>query len=178
MAFLYHAIPDNFRGTTIYPLNQMKNVYPDVYEERVKLYAWRKQVMEQRVYPLDCLWNDCVFMMAADPIEVNRTMRNLGFKGKFPRRFWQIDPGLLEVARTTIYNFGHFKLSPPEDFLPFSVEGLDEYAVVPRRTIEYWRSKIEERAPTLMLYLYIPHILYKGTIETADLAVIEIEESL
>ena len=38
MRMLYHRLPDNFIGDTLYPLSQLKHVLPDVYAEQVKKY--------------------------------------------------------------------------------------------------------------------------------------------
>jgi len=41
--YLYHRVDPELKGTTLYPLNQLKNIYPDVYERHVKKYAGRGQ---------------------------------------------------------------------------------------------------------------------------------------
>ena len=39
MEFLYHRVPVNMEGSILYPLNQLKNLHPDIYVEHVKKYA-------------------------------------------------------------------------------------------------------------------------------------------
>ncbi len=174
-SFVYHAVPRNFQGTTIYPLNQLKNVYPTIYTERVKAYSWRPEVMEQPVHPLNCFWNDCIFLTATPPQLVKQELYKIDPGHQFPSKFWKIDAHTLEPQNTTIYNFAtNVRPHPAQDFLPYNPGNLEEYTQVPSRTIEYWQQCIYEGRKRMLLYLYIPHIMYKGTINTRELEIVEV----
>lgn len=173
--FVYHAVPKGFRGDTIYPLSQLKDVYPDIYADRIKSYDWRPQVMEQKVYPLDCQWNDCVFLVATPPAEIKQALQQLRPATRFPSQFWKIDATLLDPAHTTIYTFDSMaKPIPPEDFAPYNATNIKQFARVPQRTIDYWRECAQEGGERMLLYMYIPHIMYRGAIDTSDLEVVEV----
>jgi hypothetical protein len=173
--FLYHQIPDDFRGQTIYSLNQLQSVYPDLYKEKISKYAWRPEIMEQPVYPLDCVWNDCIFMVAVPPWIIKQKLHEVSPATKFPHRFWQIDPGQLEARKATIYTFEHAtRPHPPADFVPYDPDSLGQWSTIPDKTTDYWRQCIDEQNSRLLLYMYIPHILYRGSIDISAAKIIEV----
>lgn len=49
--FVYHRVPENLRGTVLYPLNMLKDVFPDIYTETVRKYEGREHVLETRIPP-------------------------------------------------------------------------------------------------------------------------------
>jgi hypothetical protein len=53
---LYHRVPDALIGSILYPLNQLKTIYPDLYAREVSRYDSRKRVLQMRIPLLDCLW--------------------------------------------------------------------------------------------------------------------------
>ena len=57
MVYLYHRVPENLIGETLYPLNELKTLYPDVYAEHVKKYEGREEKMDRRrgCYRI-CVW--------------------------------------------------------------------------------------------------------------------------
>ena len=60
MPFVYHIRSADFRGTTLYPLNRLRDRYPDVYEAQRAKYRGREWLLEARVPLLDVLWNDVI----------------------------------------------------------------------------------------------------------------------
>ena len=68
MNYLYHRVPDNFQGTTLYPLNDLKDILPDIYTRHISKYEGRAHIVERHI-PIfdDCLWNDVVFLSAVEP---------------------------------------------------------------------------------------------------------------
>lgn len=60
---LYHMKPFDMRGDVLYPLNAMKDIYPDIYEKQIAKYddhPSRKKLPLRRIPKLDCLWNDVI----------------------------------------------------------------------------------------------------------------------
>jgi hypothetical protein len=62
----YHILKDNFTGDIIYPLNQLKDIYPDHYTREIKKYEGREKLMDVRNPILNCLWNDVVQFTCLD----------------------------------------------------------------------------------------------------------------
>ena len=75
----------------MYPLNQLKNIYPKVYASRVKNYAGRKWLMGMRFPLLDCLWNDVLHFSPVHPAKIHEVR----VAAEFPRRaraYFEVNP--------------------------------------------------------------------------------------
>ena len=78
MAHLYHLCADDFRGTSLLPLNALRRTHPDVYErERVK-WNGRESVLEWQVPHLGVPWADTVNLSSIDPVHLISARRRLG----------------------------------------------------------------------------------------------------
>ena len=53
--YLYHRVPADLKGHTLYPLNQLKTVYPSLYVAKAASYQDREAVMQARLPILGCL---------------------------------------------------------------------------------------------------------------------------
>ena len=65
--FVYHMIARDFRGTVLYPLNRLAEVYPEMYAREAPKYAGRESVISYRVPHLDAPWADTVNLSTLDP---------------------------------------------------------------------------------------------------------------
>ena len=55
---IYHLVPRELRGTLLYPLNQLKSVFPDLAAQHFTKYYDRADLPSTPIPPLQCLWND------------------------------------------------------------------------------------------------------------------------
>jgi|TARA_B100001964_G_C13930059_1_gene464148 hypothetical protein len=176
MQYLYHRVPPNMDSSTLYPLNKLKNTNPAIYAERIKKYKGREFVMEQRIPTLDCLWNDVIHLSAVHPQKIENELKKFGsaLRG---RKFFQIDPNLLEPKNTTVYLFKQTDSKDkfvPENWTEYNPNDLEKYNKPSNKTIDYYKRTLAEGERPL-LWLFIPHILYKGSIDTSKLKIIEVE---
>ena len=171
MTYLYHRVPRNLQGDTLHPLNEMKVLLPDVYKEATKKYEGREQVMEQVIPHLECKWNDVLHMSAVHPREIEKALGELGIEMK-GRDFYEIDPQLLEKEKTIVYLYTSWKgvdtLKQKDQFVPFEIQDIEKYSVLPQVTKEYYKRMTAEGGKLLFWHL-VPHILYKGTLKISDL---------
>ena len=58
-----------------------------------------------------------------------------------------------------------------KEYEPFDPAQMDIYRSVPDATIEYYKQKKAEGVRPLLFHL-VPHILYKGSIETKGLEIV------
>lgn len=58
-----------------------------------------------------------------------------------------------------------------KEYERFNISRMDVYRTVPKETIEYYKQKKAENMRPLLFHL-VPHILYKGTIDTLGLEVV------
>jgi len=172
MPFLYHAVPEGMAGTVLYPLNVLKAKMPDVFDVQAKKYAGREFVMEYRIPILDCLWNDVLHFAAVHPRDVKKALMDAGRKEAIEQRYFEIDPHALDPASTVVYLYPDREKSP-SDFVPYDPERVAEYSKLPDATASYYADKIAKGERPL-LYVRVPHILFKGSLETSGIRVISV----
>lgn len=51
--FVYHQVAPDFRGTVLYPLNDLAIAHPDVHAREAQKYAGRESVVAYRVPHVD-----------------------------------------------------------------------------------------------------------------------------
>ncbi len=177
-AFVYHRVVENMRGTILYPLNQLKTIFPDVYAEHVKKYEGREHVLETRIpAPLDCLWNDALHFTAVHPMVLFRNLESAGFDAKELawKRWFKIPITFFDPAHTIVCLYRRDIRIVPDarDFQPYISGKIGEYATVPPDTIEYYKEQFKLGKRPLFFH-HVPHILFKGTIETRGLETVEL----
>jgi hypothetical protein len=173
--YVYHRVPRNLRGSILYPLNGMREIFPDLYRDLRKNYASREDIAALRIPPLGyCLWNDVLHLSPVHPERIKDALTAAGHElPEAWRRYFQIDARLLEPSTTVVYRLstflwsGHFNVAEASeeigrDCLPFSVETLDLFTEVPAAAREYYASVVQGSG--IALFLGIPHVLHQGVI--------------
>ncbi len=173
--YLYHRVPANMKGDILYPLNALKDMNSDVYLSTVKKYYGRKHIMEQLIPVLECKWNDVLFFSAVKPVDLKQTLAEAGGEPK-EMKFYQIDPLLLDPKQTIIYLFKHTSRRIDakmkiENFAEYDPHDLEKYSALSQFTKDYFKKEFSDgRRP--LLFLGVPHILYKGSIDISGLPII------
>jgi len=135
MNYLYHMIPSNLEDETLYPLNQLKTVKPNIYEKAVQKYKGREILLKREIALLNCLWNDVLHFSPVPPSNIFAALdETLGRKWlKKPRRFFKVNPTKMgfNSENTVIYlnsprAKGDFHV-PPTDYIPFKANLLSQY---------------------------------------------------
>jgi hypothetical protein len=181
MQYLYHHLPSDLKGTTLYPLNELKSKFPDIYENELSKYAGRENITQQHIPLFDnCLWNDVIFMTALNPQELFNERRRAGWGSTAPQLYLKIDPRTLDPTKLGVFLF---KLkegsvnSPLEtnDFTAYNYDELKTHAIIPQATKDYFKYEFDKGERRIKLfYRYIPHILYKGTIDISNSEIITV----
>ena len=162
-------------GAILYPLNELKDIYPELYRENVGRYVGREEVMEQRIPPLNCMWNDVLHLSAVHPTTIDKELAAHG-RHLRAKEFYEIDPFTLDPKNTIVYLN---QWSSPEErlsadsFLGYDPHNIATYDIFPDSTREYYAEKIALGEYPL-LWHGIPHILYKGRIDIKDATVIDL----
>lgn len=176
MTYLYHRVHPDMQGHTLFPLNQLKDKYPEIYETRKEKYEGREYLLELEIEPLHCLWNDVLFLSPVHPEKIKSALMEAGRKEAFEHQYYQIDIHTLDKENIAVYSYlnivKNLSLSPG-DYVEFSPEAIAEYNYVPETTKQYFRDTYEQGGKPL-LYAGIPHILYKGTIDISDVPIVSV----
>lgn len=171
MYYVYHGVPEHIKGTKLIPLNQMHQLYPDLRKKYLEKYKGREQILERRIPLLDCSWNDVVQFLPLHPQKVFQLQQELGIISKIPPyQFYEIAAGSLDPSKTVIF----LKTAPGEENTV--VKWLDDVDLatiqdIPYATIEYFESVVGTGGLPFN-YQFIPHILYKGTLDISNTPII------
>ena len=174
MNYLYHRMPLNMQGDTLYPLNTLKDKWPEIYKEEITKYESREPLLARQIPQLKCLWNDVIHLTAVDPKVLYTELKDVGFNPP-PRKFYIIDPYDLEPEATIIYLNQHLKKGPlaEEDVAVYNPASLEQYSHFPTHTKNYYKESFSKGEKPL-LYHGIPHILYKGSINITKYPLVEV----
>jgi hypothetical protein len=180
--YLYHMVPKNMKGDILHPLNSLEKDHKEIYDEHVKKYENREAVMDLKVHPLECSWNDVIHLSAVPPEEIKKALEDAyekyGFKKETLEKmsFYKIDPDLLEKENTTIFlnqNIEPGYIPEQEDFISYDSSELKNHSVFPESTKKHYQEEVSKRNRPA-LFVGIPHIFHKGSINISDFPVITV----
>lgn len=175
---LYHRARTGLVGTELYPLNQLADRFPDLYQKRQDEYGSRLDITCMKVPILDCLWGDVLFLSPIHPEKICKLRVDTGYP-QVTRTFFVVDPDQCGITsenavifRHELYEPGQMAL-PRSDIVPFGREVIGEYSEIPEKSIAYYRDSFSQGKRPLV-YLYMPQVLFRGTLSFVDLPVIEV----
>ena len=160
-------------GTVLYPLNILKETHPEIYKEHVKKYDERRHLLTAEIPMLNCLWNDVLHLTAVAPNELKENLAKADLH--YESMSWFKIPAemiLGEKSIAFIYNKNNDAIQNIKEYEKFDTARMEIYRAVPPETIEYYKKKKAEGGRPLLFHL-VPHILYKGNIDTADFEIIK-----
>lgn len=175
MDYLYHGAPDNLKGNMLFPLNELKDIFPEIYTENVKKYVGREEIMSQKVPYLNCLWNDVLHLSAVHPAEIKAELARHGKEIKH-NRFFQIDPFSLESEKTIIYLYRHTRQEEKlnkDNFALYNPHEVSKYRVFPDETKKYYEEVLSVGDRPL-LWHRVPHFLYRGRIDISGVGILDV----
>src|SRR5437773_679371 len=105
MDWLYHRVPDDMKGTTLYPLHRLAKIHADSYKREVQKYSMRKRLLDEKITPLNCRWNDAIHMTAVNPDVLKKTLVEAGWIAGRPLKFFKIDSNKLNAADLVVCLF-------------------------------------------------------------------------
>ncbi len=176
MIYLYHSVPKNLQGNVLYPLNTLKEKYPNIYEQQISKYLGREHITQQKIPILNCLWNDVLHFSAVNPKEIKQALIEAGRNPDFTMSYYQVKPKLLEPKNTIIYLYAQTNNKDKMNggnFAPYNPNEIARFSVIQQATKDYYKEMIGKNENPL-LYHKIPHILYKGTLDITNLSIISV----
>lgn len=170
MQYLYHAVPGDLKDDKLYPLNTLKEKHPDLYTAKNAKYEGREEVTQQSIPLLDCLWNDVIFLTAVHPQTLLDAYRKAGGNVDHSLQYFQIDVDSLQKENlvVAIYTGDAYQ----KTYELYNADNIKEYSTIPDRTIDYFVEQLQQGQLPLY-YAYIPHVIYKGAIDTKGLHIVE-----
>lgn len=173
---VYHRVPEHLRGTTLYPLNQLRRIFPDLAVGYTQKYVGREALCERRIPRLDCRWNDVLMLSPVHPVKLQAALSEAGFS-RFPTRWFAVDVALLSPSATVVYVPPK---QPPADFaireddvVAFDPALLDAYGEVSERQRRHYEQAKTAGTARPLLFSGTPHVLFNGTLSLDQLHIIE-----
>lgn len=158
------------RGQVLYPLSQMKDKWPDLFETHMGRYAGRPELSELRIPVLNCGWHDVIFFSAVHPQVMRNALREA--KIEWPvMKSYRISASALRADRTAVL-LGAATHGYEFEYEAYRPEDMDMYKEIPPRVIEYYRA-CSARGERPFLFHGITQILYRGTLNIAGLQIEE-----
>lgn len=166
MNYVYHRIPADMKGDILYPLNVLKNIYPEMFEKEAGKYEGREHIMTDVIPVLNCFWNDVLHFSPVHPKKIHVALSELG--KDFHAGYFQVPAEIFAPEKTIFYLNGEIPKMDPRNWLSYESSLVSKYTEMPELTKNYYRE-ILEKGEQPLLYAKIPHILYKGSIDTKNL---------
>ena len=175
---IYHIVPPRVEGLHLMPLNDLKTALPEVYRQHAAKYVGREELMSQIIPHIDCSWNDVLQFSPVHPEQIRDALLKVGF-GWRPLLTFEIDPEKagMNSNNTVIFKHrvrakGDFSLNS-EEIVPFNADNLARFQQLPQATREHFQQA-KESSEVPMLFLWVPHVLFKGQLPVEKLKIIEI----
>lgn len=170
---LYHLKPRKMRGEKLYPLNQLRIVAPDIYEQEELKYRDYARLREVFIPPLACYWGDVIFMVAVPPSEIKGAYIEAGGSEGLTLHYYAIDVATLDLKALAVLMMDEEGVSSESEFLRRMEQGegfaayedmlWKSYSTLPANTVRYY-SDMFACGQTPQIYRTVPHVFYKGTI--------------
>lgn len=177
LQFLYHFRPLELQGSKLIPLNDLRHIYPNVYQNEAKKYKGREWLTKKQIPILECLWNDVLHLSPINPQVVLDCWKSQGIfdyarkKGKEFRVF-RVPATAINWKTTVCYqsfNFDYSNFDPSkEKYWRISPETYIEQTEVESSQIEVWKADIEA-GRKFFWYSHTRHILCRQTIDLEGL---------
>lgn len=172
--FLYHRKRADMQGDVLYPLNTLKDIHPEISNEIVKKYDGREWLLKIKLPKLDCLWNDFIHMTAVHPSKLREALLEAG--GELKDSMWfKIPVESLDPDKMIVYlqeeNMMGKEMIDASEFSDFDINKMSDYEVIGEKTKEYFKRKIKSNGIPMLFHM-VPHILYKGNIDTKGMEII------
>jgi hypothetical protein len=166
-------VPDRLAGSVLVPLNELETVDRDAWHRAREKYAGREQVLELRIPPLGCRWNDALHLSTVHPADLAAALEAAGLE-RPQSKFYEIDAADLEPERVAVFlnRRGSRSLVDPSEWVPFAPSVLTALAAVNDETRSYYRECARDGTRPLV-WARLPHVLYRGTLDTRRLKVVD-----
>lgn len=190
---VWHGVPRDMLGDTLYPLWQLKDIDPQRFEGQRSKYAGREATLEYRLPILGVRFNDTVHCSPLHPHLLFAARQRLGLnpvaRPEAPRMtglFFEIPleriaphPALWYRWRTLWINGAPDEdapnTPPADDFEAFDPSRYSPLREVTTSHLGYLARTMARGQPSLM-FVHVPHVLVAGPIDIKGCPVIGWDE--
>lgn len=124
--YLWCSVPPDMRGNVITSLAALRSQGEGLANQAAKKYEGREALTQTLIKPLDCKWDEVIFLSPYHPHEIYTSYRDAGFQVR-PMKFFQIPLERLEnkiIAWLPVHRSQEERASGILTSIPFSPEDL------------------------------------------------------
>lgn len=154
MNYIYHILPPNLEGSVLYPLNELKNIKPQVYAAHAKKYEGREDLMDFIIPHLNVKWNDVLFFSA-----INSAIFNLNYN-KIPITDLPEDKTVVYLYNNTDVN----KITKLEQIVKLDYKKYKEPQELSQISLDYYDDCIKNNKKILN-FVGVPHIMFSASLD-------------
>jgi len=174
--YVYHIKQPDMVGQVLYPLNRLRDVYPDAFTRHVKKYEGREWLLSISIPPLNCLWNDVLHFSLMHPNVPYKALSLAGFTHHQKPRDWYRVPLEDVIGKPAVIYLNTRVLSDtrqllPSDFEPVTASRAEELSGMPESNLEYYRSAFKAGEQPLV-YKRAPHFFLKAELDVSSYGVL------
>lgn len=174
----YHLLKDGFIGDTIYPLNLLKDIYPEIYSFETKKYIGREKLMEVRNPILSCLWNDVIQFTCLDPRLTLGAIKKIAPKREGKKyKIFSLDLKKIDSTKACLFTPSENLVQhehQDHQYEAFDLGHFENLTCVPAEQIDRWKHNIENNNP-LLLWSRTRHFFYKCPVDLSEGEISEFE---
>lgn len=168
--FVYHIKPKKMFGKTLYALNELKEIKPEVYLKEVSKYKGREFLLKKRIMGMNFKWHDVIHLSVYKPHDLYKALKAAGYKPD-SLEWYKIPMSLINTDEAIIYR----EYWDNEDWI-IEIDEIFENSkignILDKHTIDYYKScKAKGKEP--LLFKNAKHLLYYGDIDITKCTVID-----
>lgn len=181
-SYIYHGVPQLLIGDSLRPLFELKDIYPDLYEEQIKKYSdhpKRKNLPFKDIPLINCKRGEVLHTSSIHPHLVFESIQSIFPNWNPSVLFYKIPIESLIDREMVLFDMNHpdyeFGLAndPVSAFQIIDPNTYSEIREVPKEAYDFfqeWKDRGEQGAPA---WGKIPHVFVKGSISTVGLEVFD-----
>lgn len=184
MFAIYHACPVEMQGDMLYPLNELKELYPELYQREIAKYwdhSSRYDLPQLFVPKLNCERSDVVFCSPIHPYLIYKELQARGFTLSPDKIFFQIPVETVCDLPAVIYQdsdaHGVAETLPEEAVAWLAPESYRELEQVPEETLA-WYDHLKSVGRNGAYFVGVPHVMVKGPISIRDARIVRWSENI
>jgi hypothetical protein len=165
MNYIYHVIPKNLKGNILHPLNKLKKLDIDTFNQAIKKYEGREHLLSRKVPLLNVLWNDVVFFSSINPNIIVNSLNQIGFN--YPQfTYIKVPVDDLNKSKSVLYHYSIINKPKDDNINDYSMlndVNYKELTQIPKQTLEYFKD-CYKKGLNPKLFVGIPHVLLADSI--------------
>ncbi len=178
MACIYHQVPQNMTGETLYPLGALETFAPELYQQQIAKYSdhpSRKRIPYQRIPKLNCLRQEVLNFSPLHPHLVYEAWQTLGVT--LPEVNWyQLPVEAASHLPAVIYQPGRVGEDISEAHVRWLEPTTYQEVAALSDAAKKWYAQLHKAGRRGGWFAHTPHVLVRGAVSVKGATAIAWQE--